>query len=70
MPDNLQAMATKYVVNDGFIVAGKQGGESVRPSDVQDISILVASGRVRVEAAEGGTMKKSDKPTIKEDKDQ
>jgi hypothetical protein len=69
MRDTLPPMAKNFIVNDGFIVAGKVGGESVKPSDVQDINILVASGRVRVAAAEGGTMEKSDKLTLKKDKD-
>jgi hypothetical protein len=69
MRDTLSAMAKRYIVNDGFIVAGKAGGESVKPSDVQDINILVESGRVRVDTADGGTMEKSDKLTNKKDKD-
>ena len=69
MRDTLPAMAKTYIVNDGFIVAGKVGGESVKPSEVQDIDILIASGRVRVGSADGGTIEKSEKLTTKKDKD-
>jgi hypothetical protein len=69
MRDTLPAMAKTYIVNDGFIVAGKSAGESVKPSEVQSIDILVASGRVRVAAADGGTMEKAEKLTTKKDKD-
>jgi hypothetical protein len=48
----------KYFVAPGFTVAGKTGGEEVKPRDVERMDILVESGRVIVKRAESSAMMK------------
>lgn len=53
-------MAKRYIVEAPHVVAGKSAGEEIKRADVQDISILIASGRVRVEDTRAsGTIKKA-----------
>lgn len=50
-------MATHYVIADGFIVNGKHSGETVTTADVENIDILVESGRVEKQGKHSGTLK-------------
>lgn len=51
-------MAKTYTVVDGFIVAGKTGGQTITEKDVERIDILVESGRViPAKAVPSSTMK-------------
>ena len=53
-------MAKHYIVEAPFIVAGKAGGEEIKRGDVENISILIAAGRVRVDDTRAsGTIKKA-----------
>lgn len=49
-----------YIVADGFVVAGKTGGEEVKESEIERADVLVASGRIIPASA-----KSSDKLKIK-----
>lgn len=61
-------MAKKYVVADGFIVAGKKAGSEITEKDVERIDILVESGRIiPVSAKSSGTMKAVNTDVLKED---
>jgi hypothetical protein len=60
----------KYVVADGFVVAGKSGGEEVKERDVQRMDVLVESGRViRVDAKSSATIKGVPNDASEEDQD-
>jgi hypothetical protein len=50
-------MATHYVINDGFVVNGKQSGETITASEVENIDVLVESGRVEKQGKTSGTLK-------------
>ena len=52
----------KYVVADGFIVAGKHGGEEVKASEVERVDVLVESGRL-IPVASGSSAKIKDAKT-------
>ena len=61
-------MAKKYIVADGFIVAGKGAGSEITEKDVERIDILVESGRViPVSAKSSGNMKAVNTDVLKED---
>ena len=61
-------MAKKYIVADGFIVAGKNAGSEITEKDVERIDILVESGRIiPVSAKSSGTMKAANVDVPKED---
>ena len=58
----------KYVVAEGFIVAGKSAGEVVESSEVDRVDILVESGRlVPVRAGSSAKMKGANVDVPKED---
>jgi hypothetical protein len=50
-------MATHYIINDGFVVNGKKSGDTITASEVENIDILVASGRVEKQGKTSGTLK-------------
>ena len=61
-------MAKKYIVADGFIVAGKSGGEEITEKEIERLDILLESGRiVPVSAKSSGTMKAVNHDVLKED---
>jgi hypothetical protein len=61
-------MAKQYVVVDGFVVAGKTGGETITEADVDRIDILIGSGRVIPETSKAsGKMKGANVDVPQED---
>jgi hypothetical protein len=50
-------MATHYLINDGFVVNGKQSGETITASEVENIDVLVESGRVEKQGKTSGPLK-------------
>ena len=50
-------MATHYVINDGFVVNDKKSGDTITASEVENIDILVESGRVEKQGKTSGTLK-------------
>ena len=49
----------KFIVAPGYIVAGKTGGQDIKPSDVDRLDIMIESGRVVVKAAESSSTMKT-----------
>jgi len=60
-------MAKKFIIVDGFIVAGKTGGETITEKDVDRIDILVESGRVIPAKANTSSTMKDASESPKED---
>jgi|694.fasta_scaffold110220_5 hypothetical protein len=61
-------MAKQYVVVDGFVVAGKTGGETITEADVDRIDVLIESGRVIPETPKAsGKMKGANVDVPQED---
>jgi hypothetical protein len=61
-------MAKQYVVVDGFVVAGKTGGETITEADVERIDVLLESGRVIPETPKpSGKMKGANVDVPQED---
>jgi hypothetical protein len=50
-------MPTNYVINDGFTVNGKNPGDTITASEVENITVLVESGRVEKQGKTSGTLK-------------
>jgi len=60
-------MAKKFIVAEGFIVAGKTAGETITEKDVDRIDILVESGRVIPAKANTSSTMKDATESPKED---
>jgi hypothetical protein len=60
-------MAKRYIVEAPFIVAGRTGGEEIKRTDVENISILISSGRVRVDDTRTSATIKKDTPDRSEE---
>lgn len=60
-------MAKKFIIVDGFIVAGKTGGETITEKDVDRIDILLESGRVIPATAKASSTMKDATESPKED---
>jgi len=60
-------MAKKFIVAEGFIVAGKSAGETITEKDVDRIDILVESGRVIPAKANTSSTMKDATESPKED---
>jgi hypothetical protein len=60
-------VAKKFIIVDGFIVAGKGGGEVITEKDVDRIDILLESGRVIPAKANTSSTMKDATESPKED---
>jgi hypothetical protein len=60
-------VAKKFIIVDGFIVAGKGGGEVITEKDVDRIDVLLESGRVIPATAKPSSTMKDATESPKED---
>lgn len=60
-------MATHYTITEGFVVNGKTSGETITAADVENIDILIESGRVEKQGKQSGTLKAvNDEPSVED----
>jgi hypothetical protein len=60
-------MAKRYEVAEGFIVAGKSAGERVSAAEVDNVDVLIASGRLIPEQVRASAKIKSDNADVRKE---
>jgi hypothetical protein len=60
-------MAKRYIVESPHVVAGRTGGAEIKRADVENLSILIASGRVRVDDTRASVTIKKETPDSSEE---
>jgi hypothetical protein len=62
-------MAKNYEVAEGFIVAGRSAGETITAADVDNVDVLVESGRIIPEPSRASAKMKSDNADVRKEDD-